>query len=85
MGIVSLQQILTVAGFLGILGLAWLAARRLRPGALPGTGRRMRVAEVLDLSPTDRALILSVDQADYLVLRQRGAAPVITPLPKVQP
>lgn len=85
MGILSLQQILTVAGFLGILGLAWLAARHLRPGALPGTGRRMRVTEVLALSPTDRALILQVDGADYLVLRQRGASPVVTPLPGVQP
>ncbi len=84
MDLISLQQVLTVAGFLAVLGLAALAAR-FRRGPLAGNGRRLRVTEVLALSPSERAIILRVDGRDYLVLRQRGTAPVVMPLPGGQP
>ncbi|MFD1808735.1 hypothetical protein ACFSHQ_13310 [Gemmobacter lanyuensis] len=45
-------------------------------GAIRTTaGSRMKVAEVLALSPADRAMILRVDETEFLVLRLRGAAP----------
>lgn len=90
MDIVTPQQVLSLVALLALLGGAALWARRLRSGAgmtigglkLGGGGpRRLRVAEVLALSPADSAMILEVDARPYLVLRQRGAAAVVTALP----
>ena len=79
--VISFQQGLTVFLFLALLLGAAAAVRVMRGrGALPRQGGRLRVAEVLALSPTDRAMILQVDGAEFLVLRQRGTAPVIQPL-----
>ncbi len=79
---VSLLHFLIVALFLAGLGALWLLVQRGRDG-LTGRatrGRRIGVVEVTALSPQDRAMILAVDGREFLVLRIRGSAPVVTPL-----
>ncbi len=76
------EQIVTLALFLAVLGLVWLVVRLNRGGLarrLSGD-RRLRLAEVLPLSPTDRALIVEADGQAFLLLRCKGAAPLIQPL-----
>lgn len=75
-------QFLIVALFLAGLGGLWYLVQRHR-GGLAGRasrGRRIGVVEVTALSPQDRAMILAVDGREFLVLRIRGSAPVVTPL-----
>lgn len=82
MTVLSPERIFTVMLFLGLLGLAWLAVRFSR-GAVSAhlsKGRRIRVAEVTALSPSDKAVILQVDDREFLLLKMRGAAPVLAPL-----
>lgn len=84
LSVIRPDQILVTLLFLAVLGAVWLGVRvwKGQGGAIRTTaGRRMKVAEVLALSPADRAMILRVDETDFLVLRLRGAAPVITQLP----
>lgn len=79
---ITLFQILTLVLFLGALLALWLYVQRNRDGLARkmGQDRRIKVAEVAALSPTDRAMILSVDGREFLVLRAKGTAPVVTPL-----
>ena len=77
------DQILILLAFLGALGAAWVYVQRNR-GALServARGRRLRVTEAAPIGPGDRAMILSVDGRDYLLIRLKGAAPVFQPLP----
>lgn len=84
MDVVSFQQILTVVLFLALLAGAAVMLRLMRgSGAMPGPGRRLQRGAELALSPSERVTILQVDGAEFLLLRQRGAAPVILPLPPV--
>jgi len=86
LSVIRPDQILVTLLFLAVLGAVWLGVRvwKGQGGAIRTTaGRRMKVAEVLALSPADRAMILRVDETEFLVLRLRGAAPVITQLPSV--
>ena len=46
-------------------------------------GRRLRVREVASLGPAGRALILSVDGGDYLVVQVKGSGLALQPLPPV--
>ncbi len=80
-------QLLTLIVFLGALLALWYVVQRNKSGLARrmGQGRRITVCEVAAISPTDRAMILSVDGREFLVLRARGAAPVVTALPGVQP
>ena len=82
MNLVSSNQIANMLLFMAVLGLLWLAIRMNRHGLTKklSSGRRIVVGEVTALGPQDRAMILSVDHREYLVLRMRGAAPVITEL-----
>ncbi|MCE6961910.1 flagellar assembly protein FliO [Cereibacter sphaeroides] len=87
MDILRPDQILTLGLFLGLLGLLWLVVKLKAPGILktPGISRfanggRIRVTDAAALGPQDRALILAVDGREFLVLRSRGAAPVVLPL-----
>lgn len=81
--LVQTSQILTLILFLGALGAVWFFVQRNRDGLARRVhqGKRITVAEVTAISPTDRAMILSVDGHDYLVLRARGFAPVLMALP----
>ena len=77
------DQIITLTLFMAALGVIWLYVRQNRAGLarrLVGA-RRLQVAEVASLSPTDRAMILRVDGRDYLIIRCKGLAPVLHPLP----
>jgi flagellar protein FliO/FliZ len=76
------EQIVTLGLFMAVLALVWGLVVRNRRGlsVRVGAGRRMAVAEVIALSPTDRAVILRVDGAEFLVLRCKGGAPVVCPL-----
>lgn len=82
MSAIQPDQIVTLILFLAALGLAWVAVMRHRAalGARLGRGRRLRLAEVAGLGPGDRAMILAVDGQEFLVLRVRGAAPVLVPI-----
>lgn len=77
------DQILTLLLFMAVLGLAWVAVKMNRGGLAHRIAgdRRLRLVEVAALSATDRALILSVDGCDYLILRCKGEAPLMHPLP----
>jgi flagellar protein FliO/FliZ len=84
MDIITSEQALTALLFLALLGAVAFVLRLRQRGGGGVPGRRMRVAETLALSPGDQALILEVDGRDYLLVRQRGAAPAILGLPEVQ-
>ena len=77
-------QIVTVLLFLGVLGgLNWLIRRNrhlLRPQL--AAGRRLLVEESCPLGGTDRAAILSVDRARFLVVLTRGVQQVVVALPQ---
>jgi flagellar protein FliO/FliZ len=75
-------QILTLFAFLLGLGLLWYYVQRNKSGLARRMGqhRRIKVTEVAALSPTDRAMILTVDSREFLVLRAKGSAPVVTEL-----
>lgn len=76
------DQILTLLAFLGGLGVVWALVIRNKAalGARLAQNRRIVVSETTALGPTDRAMILSVDGRDYLLLRLKGAAPLFQPL-----
>ena len=76
------DQIFILTAFLAALGGLWLLVQRHRDGlsARIGRGRRLRVVETAALGPSDRAMILSVDGQDFLLLRMRGAAPLLHPI-----
>lgn len=70
---------------MAVLGLGWLVVQINKGGMARriAGGRRVKVVEATALSPTDRAMILSVDGYEILVVRSKGAAPVLHALPKV--
>lgn len=77
------DQIITLAAFLAALGVLWLYVHRNRDGlnARMGRGRRLKLVETAALGPSDRAMILSVDQHEFLIIRMKGAAPLVQALP----
>jgi flagellar protein FliO/FliZ len=76
------DQIITLAAFLAALGALWVYVHRNRDGlnARMGRGRRLKVVESAALGPSDRAIILSVDDRDFLLVKLKGAAPLLHPL-----
>ena len=87
MDIVRPDQIVTLVLFMAALGLGWLWVKSQRGGLARRIAgeRRMRLVEVAALSPVDRAMILSVDGREFLILRCRGEAPVVRALPAAAP
>ena len=87
MDVIRPDQILTLALFMAVLGLGWLVVKMNRGGLARriAGNRRMALVEVTALSPTDRAMILAVDGREFLILRCRGEAPVLTALPERAP
>ena len=87
MEIVRLDQIVTLALFMAVLGLGWLWVRAQRGNLARriAGARRMRLVEVAALSPSDRAMILAVDGREFLILRCKGEAPVLHALPVTGP
>lgn len=85
-------QIAVLALFMAVLALGWLLVK-LNQGGLARRlhqGKRMKLAEVAALSSTDRALILEVDGRSFLLIRCKGAAPLLhdlgpTTRPEVAP
>jgi flagellar protein FliO/FliZ len=72
-------QIGVLALFMAVLGFGWLLVK-FNQGGLSRRlhqGKRIKLAEVASLSPTDRALILEVDGRSFLLIRCKGAAPVL--------
>ena len=68
-----MEQIVTVVVFLGLLVAAAVVVRA-RGGALRSrlhAGRRMQVVEVTAIGPGERAIMLRIDDRDYLVLSAR--------------
>ena len=82
MNVVRPDQIIIVVLFLTLLGLAWFVVRMKGAGlgAKVRQGRRISVAEVTALSPTDRAMIINVDGTDFLVLKSKGSPASLTRL-----
>jgi flagellar protein FliO/FliZ len=81
------DQIITLAAFLAALCALWVYVQRNRDGlnARMGRGRRLKLVETAALGPADRAMILSVDDREFLILRMKGAAPVVQALPAAAP
>lgn len=72
-------QIAVLALFMAALALGWLLVK-FNQGGLSHRlhqGKRMKLAEIASLSPTDRALILEVDGRSFLLIRCKGAAPLL--------
>ena len=87
MAVIRPDQIAIVLVFLTALGVLWFVVQRNRAvfaRHLSGTSR-LRLADALQIGPGDRALILTVDRTEYLVLRVQGAAPVVVPLQPAGP
>lgn len=85
MELIPYDKIATLAVFLGALGLAWLLVQRHR-GGLAGhlhKGRRLRLTESAAIGPADRAMILTVDGRDFLVVQIKGSGMALQPLPPV--
>lgn len=83
MDLLSTDQILTVVVFLGLLVAAAVVVRA-RGGALRRhihAGRRMHLVEVTAMGPGERAILLRIDDRDYLVLSARRGMAQAIPLP----
>lgn len=80
-------QIMVLVLFMAILGLGWVLVRMNRGGLSRriAQGKRLRLAEVAALSPTDRAMILEADGRAFLLVRCKGAAPLLHDLGAVTP
>jgi len=76
------DRILTLAGFLGLLVLAWAAIRFNRaPLAARLKGdRRMEVAEVLPLGGDARAILMRADGQSVLIVTGRKGGTAMLPL-----
>ena len=82
MDIVALDQLLTVGGFLAVLFVA-LFVIKTNKGKLKTKltqDRRMAIGEVTALGPDARAMLLRIDEQEFLVVTAKRQAPVITPL-----
>lgn len=82
MDIIGPQQFIIVFVFLALLGVLWFVVR-LNKGELRSRlvqGRRMELAEVTSLGGTDRAVLLKVDEKEFLIVNSKGSAPVVTAL-----
>lgn len=82
MDVIGPERLLTLGVFLGGLFLLWAVVMRHR-GTLRdriGAKRRLELVERLALAPGDQAVILRVDGRDFLMLRAKGAAPILRPL-----
>lgn len=77
--VIQPDQFLILIGFLGGLGALWWAVLRNRAGLTTRLTRdkRLRMVEATALGPADRAMILAVDGREFLVLRVKGAAPIL--------
>lgn len=82
MDVLRPDQIISLVVFMGALGALWLAVQR-HKGGLSGRlhrGKRLRLSESAALGGVDRAMIVSVDAQDFLLVRMKGAAPILHPL-----
>ncbi|MDX1779698.1 MAG: flagellar assembly protein FliO [Thalassovita sp.] len=82
--VLQIDQILKVGGFLAVLVavLVLVQSNRSKLSGRMAKGRRMQLSEVTALGPDARAMLLSVDGADFLVVTAKRQPPVITELPK---
>lgn len=84
MDIIGTEQIFTVALFLGVMGLAWLAVYVNR-GKLAGkttTGRRLIVREATGLGNGERALLIEADGQPVLAVIPRKGPAQLLALPR---
>jgi len=82
MELIPYDKIATLVVFLGALGLLWLAVLRHKGGlaAQISRGRRLRLRETAALGASDRAMILTVDNRDFLLVKIKGAGLALHPL-----
>jgi hypothetical protein len=82
MDLFPFDKIATLVIFLGALGLLWLLVQRHKGGLSSqlARGKRMRLTETTALGPTDRAMILTVDRQEFLILKIKGAGIALHPL-----
>ncbi|MFC7703731.1 flagellar biosynthetic protein FliO [Plastorhodobacter daqingensis] len=83
MELLTTGRIITLVVFLALLLALW-AAVHLQRGALGHrlrAARRLAVVEAVSLGDRERAVLIEVDGARYLVVTARGQAPQLHPLP----
>jgi len=83
MDLLTPDRILTLAGFLGVLLLAWVAIR-LNHAPLKARlkqSRRMEMAEVLPLGGDARAILLNADGQSVLIVTGRKGGTALLALP----
>lgn len=83
MELLTPDRILTLAGFLGVLILAWAAIRfnRAPLAARLGAGRSLELTETLSLGGDARAVLLRAQGQTVLVVTGRKSGTALTLLP----
>lgn len=87
MDLIPFDKIAVLALFMAALGAIWLLVMR-HKGALGAhlhNGKRLRLTETTALGPADRAMILAVDGQEFLLVRVKGAPPILHPLAAAAP
>lgn len=77
------MHVLTLLVFLAVLIAALFLVKRFQPQlrAHLNTGKRISITETTSLGGQDRALLLSVDRTDFLVVLSKRAGTSVTQLP----
>jgi len=80
--IISLEQIIIIIAFLGML-IAALAFFKNKGGRIRANlhgDKRIRLVEETAVSPTERLRLITVDGQGFLMVSAKGAPPSLTPL-----
>lgn len=79
-------QIITLLIFLMVLIAALIFVKRFQPQlrAHLNTGKRINIIETTSLGGQDRAVLLSVDRADFLVVLSKRAGTSVTQVPSFE-
>lgn len=86
MDVLTPDRILTIAGFLGVLVLAWAVIRHKRAplSARLAAGRNLELTETLNLGGDSRALLLKAEGQTVLVVTGRRSGTALTLLPRAE-
>lgn len=86
MDVLTLDRVLILTAFLGVLGLVWLAIRLKAPGAQkPRQGRALNLIEVLPVGADSRAILLQVRGQEVLIVTSKKSGTAMVTLGATPP